>query len=60
MVHIGQANGNYFSRVAGTKAPTRPEGAQKAAVIEYLTAVYDYCAKALDSMTDEQLDKTVG
>ncbi|MCU1262866.1 MAG: DinB family protein [Bryobacterales bacterium] len=60
LVHIGQANVNYFSRVSGTKGPARPTGAEKAAVIQYLTDVYDYCSKSLDGMTDEQLDKTVG
>jgi uncharacterized damage-inducible protein DinB len=61
LVHIGQANVNYFSRASGVKGPVAPkETADKAAVIQYLGEAYDYCSKALDSMTDEQLDKTVG
>jgi uncharacterized damage-inducible protein DinB len=60
LVHIGQANVAYFARVAGTKGPVAPKGTDKAEVVQYLTDAYDFCAKALDSMTDEQLDKTVG
>ncbi len=60
LIHIGQADVNYFSRVAGTKGPTRPQGAEKADVIKYLGDAYDYCSKALASMTDEQLNKMVG
>ncbi len=60
MVHIGQANVNYFSRVSGVKGPARPQGAEKAAVVQYLSEVYDYCTKALDGLSDEQLDKMYG
>jgi uncharacterized damage-inducible protein DinB len=60
LVHIGQANVNYFSRASGTKGPAAPKGTDKAEVVQYLADTYDFCAKALDSMTDDQLDKVSG
>jgi uncharacterized damage-inducible protein DinB len=60
MKHIGQANTNYFGRVAGMAPPKAPEGEDKDTVIKYLNDSYDFCAKALDAISDEQLDKMVG
>lgn len=61
IVHIGQGNVNYFSRASGMKfTGTVPKGDDKAEVVKYLTESYDFCAKALDSLSDEQLDKSSG
>jgi uncharacterized damage-inducible protein DinB len=68
--HIAQANNSYISAVAGTKPPAVPEklaaaykansGFEKAAVVEFLKASFDFCTKALDGIGPEQLDKLRG
>lgn len=62
MIHIGQAEANYVGRVTGQKGPAAPAAGttDKAAVIKYLNDVNDFATKALDGVTDEQLDKMVG
>lgn len=60
MVHIAQANANNFARVSGQIAPTKPDSLDKAAVMKYLKDSYDFCDKALESITEEQLDKVSG
>ena len=60
MVHIAQANAGAFARVSGQTAPTKPESLEKDAVMKFMKDSYDFCAKAMDAITDEQLDKMVG
>jgi uncharacterized damage-inducible protein DinB len=60
MVHIGQANVNYFSRASGVKGPAKPDGEDKATVMKYLQDTNDYCAKTLEGITEEQLAKMSG
>jgi uncharacterized damage-inducible protein DinB len=61
MIHIGQFNAGMFGRVSGMKAPEPPAKGttDKAAVIKYLQESSEFCAKALDAITAEQLDKSV-
>lgn len=60
MIHIAQANAGAFARVSGQTAPTKPSSMDKAAVMKYLNDSYDFCGKAMDSITDAQLEKMVG
>ena len=61
MIHIGQFNAGMFGRVSGMKPPEPPAKGttDKAAVIKYLQESSEFCTKALDAITAEQLDKSV-
>ena len=61
MIHIGQFNAGMFGRVTEMKPPEAPAKGttDKAAVIKYLNESSEFCSKALDSITPDQLEKTV-
>lgn len=61
MMHIGQFNAGMFGLVTGMKPPAMPPKGttDKAAVIQYLNETNAFCAKALNGVTEQQLDKTV-
>ncbi len=60
MVHIVQADLNYFGRASGQKGPAKPDTTDKAAVIKYMKEGLDFCTKTLASMNDEQMAKMYG
>ncbi len=60
MAHIAQANASNFGRITGENPPARPEKVDKTSAMKYLNDSFDFCAKQLDVMTDEQLDKIYG
>ncbi len=60
MAHIAQANSSNFGRITGANPPARPEALDKVSVMKYLNDTFDFCAKQLDAMSDEQLDKLYG
>ena len=57
MIHIADENSSSFARAAGTKPLAQPATTDKQTAIKFLTDSFDKCAKELDAMTAEQLDK---
>ncbi|MDQ6706748.1 MAG: DinB family protein [Acidobacteriota bacterium] len=60
MIHIAQANAGACARVSGQTAPAKPDSMDKAAAMKFLNESYDFCGKAIDAITDEQLVKMAG
>ncbi len=60
MVHIVQADLNYFGRVSGEKGPTKPATMDKAAVMAYMKDGLAFCTKTAASLSDDQLGKMYG
>jgi len=60
MVHIVQADLNYFGRVSGQKGPTKPEATDKASIIKFMKEGLDFCSTTAASLSDDQLAKMYG
>ncbi len=60
MTHIVLADVGAFSRVSGMKGPAKPATTDKAAVTAYMKDGFDFCTKALASLTPEQMAKMSG
>jgi len=60
MVHIVQADLNYFGRVSGQKGPSKPATMDKAAVMAYMKEGLDFCTKTAAGMSEEQFGKMYG
>ncbi len=71
MVQIGAANLNACANASGMTRPAVPSGLgaalkdeksdiEKSAAIDFLTSSFDFCNKAVASMTPEKLDAVVG
>ena len=59
MIHIADENSQSFGRAAGTEPLAKPAATDKQTAIKFLTDSFDKCAKEIDAMTPEQLDKEV-
>src|SRR5271163_2199178 len=58
MFHIAQANYSYCAGAAKAKSPfTKPEKTDKDAAIKALGESFDYCAKAVSNLSDDQLNE---
>jgi uncharacterized damage-inducible protein DinB len=58
MAHIATSNAYFFSLFTGGKSPiSKPANFDKGTVIKLLGDSFDYCAKALPTLTPEQLHK---
>jgi uncharacterized damage-inducible protein DinB len=59
MIHIANSNRFRFAQVseAKTAAPAQPKEWNKAAIIDWLRASFDYCIETLGTINDEQLKK---
>lgn len=60
MVHIGQANVFYISRMSKTPPPSTlkaPKPIDKASAQKYLSDTFDFCASVLGGLTTADLDK---
>ena len=60
MVHIVQADLNYFGRVSGEKGPAKPATMDKAAVVAYMKDGLAFCSQTAASLSDDQLAKMYG
>lgn len=70
LVQVGAANLNACALASGMKRPTIPanimdamkseKDLEKATVIGFLTDTFDFCNKAVASMTPEKMDAVVG
>ena len=59
MIHIGEENTKSCARAAGTKPLTEPAAKDKQTAIRFLTDSFEKCAKEVDAMPQEQLNKEV-
>ena len=59
MIHIADQNSDSCASAAGTKPLAIPATTDKQTAIKFLTDSFNKCAKELDAMTPEQLDKEV-
>ena len=59
MIHIADQNSDSCASAAGTKPLARPDTTDKQTAIKFLTDSFNKCAKELDAMPLEQLDKEV-
>lgn len=58
MLHIANANGYFFGKMTGAKAPAGPDksaAGDKAAVIKALTESFDFVAAQMATLKDSQL-----
>ena len=61
IAHIGLANANYFSSIAGTKSPfSKPAAYDKTVVTKLAADSFDYCAKILADLKDSDPDRMAG
>ncbi|MGH9720170.1 MAG: DinB family protein [Bryobacteraceae bacterium] len=60
MVHIGDANTRNFALIAGIQPPAKPAATGKATAMQYLAASFDFCLKAAEALSEEQLDQMTG
>lgn len=59
MIHIAAQNSDSCASAAGTKPLAEPAATDRQTAIKFLTDSFDKCAKELDAMPPEQLDKEV-
>ena len=59
MIHIGEENTKSCARAAGTKPLAEPAATDKQTAIKFLTDSFDKCAREVDAMPPEQLNKEV-
>src|SRR5579863_7728973 len=59
MIHIAAQNSDSCASAAGTKPLAEPAATDRQTAIKFLTETFDKCAKELDAMPLEQLDKEV-
>src|SRR5467141_2309597 len=59
MIHIAAQNSDSCASATGTEALAKPATSDRQAAIKFLTASFDKCAKEIDAMTPEQLNKEV-
>jgi len=59
MTHIGAQNSDSCAGATGTKPLAEPAATDKRTAIKFLTDSFDKCARVLDAMPPEQLDKEV-
>ena len=59
MTHIAAQNSDSCASATGTKPLAEPAATDKQTAIKFLTESFNKCAKELDSMPPEQLDKEV-
>ena len=59
MVHIAAQNSDSCASATGTKPLAEPAATDRPTAIKFLTETFDKCAKELDAMPPEQLNKEV-
>jgi len=59
MIHIAAQNSDSCASATGTKPLAEPAAADKQTAIRFLADTFDKCAKELNAMAPEQLDKEV-
>ena len=60
MIHLAHTNYAWFGKVLGEpQTIADPKSEEKADVLPYLQATFDYCIAALERITPEQLNQTV-
>ena len=59
MTHIAAQNSDSCASAIGTKPLAEPAETDRPTAIKFLTDTFDKCAKELDAMPPEQLDKEV-
>ena len=59
MVHIGEENTKSCARATRTEPLTEPAATDKQTAIRFLTDSFDKCAREVDAMPPEQLNKEV-
>ncbi len=60
LTHMAVANTRYFQRITGTPAPLKePEKADKETARKFIAECFDWCAKILEGLTEEDLNKTI-
>ena len=59
MIHIAAQNSDSCASAVGTEALAEPTSTDRQTAIKFLTDTFDKCAKELDAMPPEQLDKEV-
>jgi uncharacterized damage-inducible protein DinB len=61
VVHIGQGNYAYCSRMTGAKSPfTKPEKIDKATAMKIVGESFDFCAAQIGPLSDEQMTQMRG
>lgn len=59
IIHLGGANTRYFARIKGQPSPFKdPEKPDKETVKKFLAETFDWCAKVLDGMSEEDMAKS--
>jgi len=59
MIHIAAQNSDSCASATGTNALAAPAATDRQTAIKFLTDSFDKCAKELDAMPPEQLNKEV-
>ena len=59
MTHIAAQNSDSCASATGTKPLAEPAATDRPTAIKFLTETFDKCAKELDAMPPEQLNKEV-
>ena len=59
MTHIAAQNSDSCASATGTKGLAEPSASDKQTALKYLTDTFDRCAKAVNDMPLEQLNKEV-
>jgi len=60
MVHIGDANSRNFALIAGIQPLAKPAATDKTTAMRYLSESFDFCLKAAEGLSEEQLDQMTG
>ena len=56
MAHIAQTDYQFCAGLKDTDPPAMPKATDKASLVKFLGDSFDYCAAAMNSLTDAQLD----
>jgi len=57
VAHVAQTNYAFCAGLKDTAPPPDPSGADKDALVKFLTDSFDYCSTAIESITAEQMDR---